>query len=197
MEEIQGLQETSDSVIGYDIPNELIELRGIAQKAANIMACSTIKTRADAITATATIFGAKADLIKYLNDPSYSDAAHRLADQLLTATNPKGYDFAPGIGIPWKRETIRKLVYPLADNAIATGSQLLPTDPENLLIKSCLGFGRILDEGKKSGIIKSPRCKHLIECCQRIEAAIKSEDYWAPIGYIPYNDPRQMTFDFK
>lgn len=190
------MQDIQEAAIGYDIPDKLIELRGIAQKAANIMACSTVKTRATAITATATIFGAESDLTRYRNDPSYSDDAHRLADQLLTASNPKGYDFAPGIGIPWQRETIRRLVYPLADSAIATGCQLLPTDPENLLVKACLGFGRILDEGKRSGSIKSPRCNHLIECCQRIDAAIKSEDYWAKIGYIPYVDPLQMTFAF-
>jgi len=179
-----------------NIPSELMLIRNTALTAASIAACTTEKQRNATISATALVLGAEADLKRFRDDPAYTDGTHRLANQILTAITPERYDFAPGIGIPWRKPSFRLPVLRLAEKSVARGSRLLRSDPTSQFDKESIGYVKILEDAIKNGIKITPRGDYLLQCSRKIDEALKSENYLAEIGYAEPIDPRQLTFPF-
>lgn len=193
---METISDANDAVLHHNIPNELMELRNTAMTAISIDAATTDKRRIAAIAATARILASEEDLRQFRDNPLYSEDTHRLASQLLTALTPKVYDFTPGIGIPWRKPTFRSLVLQLADKAVENGYVLLPKDHGNALVKDCIGYGKILSDGKQNGVNITWRGDQLIRCCLQIEDALRTENYSAKIGYTFWLKGTQLYFPY-
>ena len=180
------------------IPTELMLIANTATIATSAVTSQTREERKEALSAIALLFGTEESLRSYLTHPAVSSEAKTLASQILTSLHPGPHDFVPTIQVPWGKRLTLPIVIELAERSVATVSQMIRANLNHQFISEAIGYGRILADAEAQCIELNDRGNHLLEGCQRIEAARANGNPDADIGYRPLPTPNsnQVEFDF-